>query len=106
MLSPEILGKLRDYAKSKGWSTDDDSIIEIITESDVIWSDSTIDHHRWYSLQTVVVNPINDVYIEFDKYIITGDMSLDDMGLHYSLDDFVEVVPKEVTTKIIVYNKK
>jgi len=71
-------------------------IIEAIRDSDVVWRDADTEVHRWYILQDVVVEYEGN-YIKYNKYIITGDNSMSDMDLEYSLEDFTVVQKKERT---------
>lgn len=86
------------YCKEDVSEITDSDIIEVVTEcTSEVWCDSYVDHHRWYSLQDVVVE-LEGHYIAYQKYIIQGDMGMRDMDLEYSVDDF-SVVQKK--TRII-----
>lgn len=77
---------------------DDEDILEVICyDGDTVWKDSYLDEHRWYSLQEVVVK-IDNIYIKYNRYLITGDNCMSDMDLRYNLDDF-HIVEKK--TRII-----
>jgi hypothetical protein len=56
------------------------------------------DTHRWYIRETVV-RQIEDIFIQYTDYIITGDNSASDMGLEYDLDKakIVERKEREIT---------
>jgi putative phage-type endonuclease len=93
---------LTEYNKAKGYSVDDECLIESLTESNRVHTDPDIDMHRWYGIQTVV-NEINGVFIMFSDYIITGDNGMGDMGLSHNLDDMAIVHRKERTVIEVYY---
>lgn len=86
---------------SKGYTVDNKSLIESVTEGCRIHTDPYIDMHRWYGIQTVV-NEVEGVFIMFSAYIITGDEGMSDMGLEYSLDE-MSIVQRKERTVIEVY---
>jgi len=89
---------LIQYAESKDYDTDDNSLMEIITEADEVERE-TYSSSRWYDTQTVVVK-IEDKFVSYIDYHITGDNSMFDMGLEYNLADCEEVEPYEtIVTK-------
>ena len=94
---------LTEYAKNRGGSTEDEALIETLTEEgEIVYTDPDINMHRWYGLQTVVCE-IDGVFIEYDKYIITGDAGLGDMDLKYNLDEMSLVEKKERQVTEIYY---
>ena len=97
---------ITEYNKRRGSDPEpcEDSMIEIIQElGDEVWTDPYLDEYRWYSIQEVVVK-LDDTYIKYGKYIITGDNSMSDMGLEYNIDtDFHIVERKERVITEIYY---
>lgn len=98
--------KIKDYVKAyclkKGYEceTDEDILETILESSEEVWSGES-DSHRWYDLIETVVD-LDGLFIGYQRYHITGDNCMSDMGLEYNLDDFVLVEPKEVMTTIYV----
>jgi len=95
--------KVRDaiLAQEDNGDLPDNHILEIITEGETVW-EGEMDTHRWYILQEVVV-AVGDLFVWFQKYIITGDNSMSDMGLEYDLDDFALVERKERVVTEVYY---
>lgn len=80
-----------------GESADYDGLAETLTEEgERVYTDPEVDMHRWYGRQRVV-NKIDDKFIMFWDYIITGDNSMSDMDLEYDLDGAKFVTKKERT---------
>lgn len=83
--------------------TDDSELIEILQEEGTeVYRGSDIDMHRWYGRREVVKD-FKGVFISFDEYVITGDHSMYDMGLKYSLEDMTIVQRKERVVTEIYY---
>ena len=91
---------LSEYCESKGYGTEDDSLVEALTEGKRVYSGVT-DEHRWYIAQEVV-NQVGDSFISFTDYIITGDNNMYDMGLSYDLEN-AEVVSKKTREVTEIY---
>jgi len=85
---------LSAYCESEGYGTEDDSLIEALTEGNRVWNSDYMDEHRWY-ICNEVVNEINGVFIKYTDYIITGDNGMSDMDLSYDLDSASIVQRKE-----------
>lgn len=93
-----------DYCKEDISTITDEDIIEVVVEcSKEVWADSYIDHHRWYSLQDIVVE-LEGNFIAYTKYIIQGDNGMADMDLEYSVDYFAVVEKKERTVVETYYS--
>jgi hypothetical protein len=97
-----VRGFLTEYNKANGYGVDDECLIETLTESKRVHTDSYIDMHRWYGIQSVV-NEIDGVFIMFSDYIITGDNGMADMDLSHNLDGMVIVHRKERTVIEVYY---
>lgn len=82
---------LINYNIRNNWKTRDAELMETLTEVGKVVSRKNRQEHRWYMTETVVVC-IDDRYIEYTDYIITGDACMADMDLQYDLDKarFVE----------------
>lgn len=95
---------IQGYNKKNGFGEDDDDLIEsILDNGKVVYEDSYLDEHRWYACREIVVD-LDGVFIKFMSYIITGDASMDDMDLHYSLEDMAIVQRKERTVIEVYYD--
>jgi len=97
-MNEKIRQHLKDYAVKNNWSTDDDSLIEIIRESNVIWRGDEDDHRHWTEC-TSVVN-INGMFIAYADAMTTGDANPEDKGWEFDPDAIWEVTPKEKITTI------
>ena len=82
-LDPQIRKLLESVCLKNGWETTDKDLVEVLIESDTIWS-ALGASHRWYDEKTVVVN-IEDTLIQYEWYHLTGDDSVWDMGLAFDL---------------------
>src|ERR1700760_2563189 len=98
-MNEKIKQHLDAIALREGYSIEEDSdYIEIITEGDIIWEGER-DSHRWYDLIETVIDA-EGLLIGYDRYHITGDNCMADMGLEYDIDGFFLVEPMEVTTTV------
>lgn len=71
----------------------EEAAIDFITEDKALHEDGDIEHHRWYSLQKVVVQLPDGKHIQYPKILTSGDLSLEDLGEEYHLEDFNFVEP-------------
>ena len=99
-MSPEehVISYIKEgpYYKESEDQPDNGSIYEALTNN-IVWT-GDIDEHRWYSIQESVAK-IEDKFIAFGQYIITGDGCLSDMDICPLSDNhLVFVEPYEVTT--------
>ena len=76
---------LSAYNEKKGWSTDDDTLIETMVHTGKVVHREGRDEHRWYVCETAVTE-IDGTFIQYTDYLITGDNSMSDMDLEYDLD--------------------
>jgi hypothetical protein len=97
----EVEEYLEKYNAKENWPTDEDSLVETILNSNVIWEEET-GGHRWYNDSFRVVK-IGDKYFGYDFFETTGDDNWIDMGLEFDNESIVEVKPVEKV--IIVYEK-
>lgn len=94
-LNPEIQKILENVCNKHGWEISDATFAEILIEAD--WVDSEIvNSHRWYDEKSVVVK-IEDRFIQYQYYHVTGDNSLSDMGLEFDLSSVVFCEEYQVT---------
>jgi len=100
-MTEKIKKHLTDYAISKGWETDDDTLFEIVREGKRVYEENSSEH-RWYVDQFRVVE-VNGMHIGYDDFFMTGDNSASDMGLKYDYNSICEV--KQVQKTITVYEK-
>lgn len=100
-MNDKIRQHLAEYAISKNWQTDDDTLFEIVKEAKAVYSEN-IGSHRWYDDMFKVVD-VNGMKIGYNDFYMTGDNSPSDMGLEYDIDSVCEVKPVEKT--VIVYEK-
>ena len=103
-MKDEIREIVASYCKEPVENITDSDIIEVITECfSTVWEDGSIDMHRWYGMQDVVVEH-DGIFIAYSKYIITGDNGMGDMDLEYSVEDFQVVYKKVRTIEEIYYS--
>lgn len=100
-MTEKIKQHLVEYAASKNWQTDDDTLFEIVRESKEVYSEK-ISSHRWYD-DTFIVVEVNGMYIGYHDFYMTGDNNASDMGLDYDINSICEVRPVE--KRVIVYEK-
>lgn len=94
-MNEKIKAHLTAYAKSKGWGTDDDTLMEILSEASDVFSE-IVGSHRWYEDKFRVVN-VDGMLIGFNDFHMTGDSSRSDMGLEFDLTSVCEVEKKQKT---------
>ena len=100
----ELRKFLSEYSTSKGWGDDESDLVEVMVEcGKTVWRDPDTDRHRWYICQDVVVD-IDGTFIKYTDYIITGDSSMYDMDLSYSLDSSCIVTKKTRTVTETYYD--
>lgn len=92
---------LTEYAKSKGWDSDDKTLFEIAREANEVYRIKT-SSHRWYDDHFVVVE-VNGMLIGLNDFYMTGDNNAEDMGIDYDYDSLCQV--KAVEKTITVYEK-
>ena len=99
MTAREFLTK---FNSEHGHTTNDESLIETLTEMGTeVWS-GDYDTHRWYICQDKV-KEFDGVYVLFTDYIITGDNSARDIGLEYDFDSARVVERKERVETVVYY---
>ena len=94
--------KIRDhviaYCESKGWTNDNEGVIEVITEAKEVWSGDEEEHRHWIEYTKVV--EINGMFIQFTDAKGAGDQGIYDAGWEFDPDSICEVKPKEIKTTI------
>lgn len=98
-MNEKIRKQLQEYNLAKGWTTDDDSLIETLIESSPVWEGDE-DERRWWTTVTRVVE-INGMFIAFGWAKTTGDDSPRDKGWEFDPSCIWEVKP--VTKTVTVY---
>jgi hypothetical protein len=101
-MEQNIKEHLEKYALSKGWKTDEETLVEIVRESDTIWC-SEPDSHRWWDIHTFV-SEIDGMFIGFEDARSTGDTSTSDLGYEFDPETIKQYYPKEITTIIYTPN--
>ena len=84
---------LVDHCNKMGWPVEDETLIEVLVDSETVWEGEMV-QHRWY-LHHEAVKSVGGIFIKFTDYIITGDNSMDDMDLKYDLNKAKIVERKE-----------
>jgi hypothetical protein len=91
---------LTEYNNSHGWSTDDDTLIETLLESDVVYEEQ-VDKWRWWYVYDYVTE-IDGHYIRYEFAETTGDDSPDEAGWKFD-PTTIELVTKKEKVGTIVY---
>ena len=94
-LNPKIRELLEGVCIKNGWGTTDEDLVEVLIESNAIWSELG-NSHRWYDEKIIVVN-LDDTLIQYDWYHLTGDNSVQDMGLAFNLSSAQLCEPYQVS---------
>ncbi len=101
-MNQKIFDHVKKYCESKGWGSDEETVIEAIREGKMVWQ-SEGDTHRWYIMHTRVVC-IDGMFIGFRHAVVTGDNSAEDMGIEFDKKSIREYVSKEKV--VTVYEPK
>ena len=82
--------------KKDGYSIDKDCLIETLRGGEKVYTGEN-DTHRWY-IKRDVVRKVNNYFIKYTDYLITGDACMEDMDLEYDLSSakFVDRKTREV----------
>lgn len=98
-MNAKIREHLEKICKRDGYSTDDDSLLETVTEAKELYTELG-DSHRWYDEMLKVVE-VEGMVLGFIDYHTTGDANASDMDLDpLQLDNVAEYEPVEVTKTI------
>jgi hypothetical protein len=87
---------LVSYAESKGWKTDEDNLVEIVTDGKVVWEGDHDERRHWTDITRVV--EIGGRFFAF-AWATGGDIF--DKGWEFDHDTIHEVKP--VTKTVTVY---
>jgi hypothetical protein len=101
-MKENIKKHLENYAISKKWSTDEKTLIEIITEGKEVHSEMIDEHRHWDDVFKVV--EVNGMLIGYESAHTTGDISPREAGWEFDPSTICEVERKEIKT--IVYQLK
>ncbi len=82
-LNPEIEKILEAHCIKNGWGTTERDFAEVLTEGREVYSEIG-SSHRWYDEKFIVIK-IDDNYIGYNYYHVTGDNGISDMGLDFDL---------------------
>lgn len=102
MIPEKIKKHLEDYATTKGWGTDERTLIEIITEGKCVHTETVGSRRHWDEVFVVV--EVNGMYIGYEGAHTTGDLSPREAGWEFDSNSICEVVKKEKT--IVTYESK
>ena len=87
-MNEKIKNHLVKYAQSKGYGTDDATLIEILTDSRAIGKQDE-DEHRWWVEYTQFVE-VDGMIIGFANARSTGDMSARESGWEFDPSSIFE----------------
>ena len=96
MTIEEIKNHVRKYNETKGWSADDDSVIETIMESDALWEGNRESHRHWNDIDKVV--EIDGLLIMFTDCETTGDLGPSDLGWEFDPSTISLAEAQEIKT--------
>lgn len=100
-MNDKIKNHLIAYCKSKGWDTDEDNLIEAVTDSKTLWEGKR-DEHRWYTLIPSVVC-VDGMYLQYTYCDVKSEeSSVEDCIGGYKLEDIIEVRPEDETVTVYV----
>jgi len=99
-VNEKIRQHVAKFAESKGWSTDEKTLVEVIVEANIVWRGNE-SSRRWWTDCFMVVE-VNGMMIGFDGAITTGDDSPREKGWEFNPETICEVEPREVTTTTYV----
>lgn len=102
-MKENIKKHLEEYNQSKGWPTDEDSLVETLIEAPEIWAGDESEH-RWWVTYTKVVE-INGMFIAIGWARTTGDDSPQDKGWEFDPEYIWEVEPTAKTITVYVAKK-
>ena len=99
VLSEDVREFLEVHNNRYGYSTDENTLLEVLTEGRVVYRQKTNDTRWWYDEDVVVC--IDGRYVAYPWAVSTRDMSAQESGWEMCLDEvgFVRAVEKT----IIVY---
>jgi hypothetical protein len=100
MIDKKILEHVTKYNISKGWTTDEKSIVQTIRESNHIYS-ALVDSHRWWDIYLCVVK-IDGMFIGFYDGYATGDDHAEDVGFSFETESIMEYEPQEIKKTIYI----
>ena len=97
-MNEKIKQHVKKYNESKGWPTDNDSLIETINEANSIWTGNRENHRWWDEIDKVV--EIDGMLIKFVWAEANRDESIFELGWDFDESSIHEVRPREVKTII------
>ena len=97
-MNEKIKAHVETYNKSKGYSTDEESLIETIKECGTRVCKEDEDSHRWWNQYFYVVE-LDGMLIGYVDAESTGDSSPSDLGYEFPVDCVCEVEETEVMYK-------
>lgn len=97
-MNDKIKHHLTEYAKANNWDSDDNTLIEILTESSVI-CESKISESRWWN-NVFRVTEINGMFIGYDYAQANRDESVRDLGWDFDKSTIREVKPVQKTVTV------
>lgn len=99
-MNQKIKDYLTKYNQENNWPTDENSLIDTLTEAPVIYKEET-GKSRWWN-NYFRVTEINGLLIGYGWAETFRDESPDDCGWEFNTDTIVEVEQIEITTTVYV----
>jgi hypothetical protein len=103
-VNEKIKNHVAEYCKKEGWGTDEKTIIEVIRESEVVWS-KDLGSSRWWGNEFRVCE-IDGMFIGYNDAYTTGDDSPWDKGYEFDPKYICEVEKKEETKVVVTFKRK
>jgi hypothetical protein len=95
---------LKSYNEKKCWKTDDETLIETLTDSKRVWEGNEDSHRHWIEIDRVV--QIEDRYFMYGWAKGAGDQGIYDAGWEFDPSTIREVVPVTKTVEVTEYVAK
>jgi len=100
-MKDNVRAHLTAIAARHDWSTEDDTLVEILFEANTVWFGDD-EKHRWWILFRRVVE-VEGMFIAFTDCKNTGDNSPRDAGWEFDPSTIEEVKPRTRTVEITEY---
>lgn len=100
-MNDKVKQHLIKFAEANNWGTEEGELIEILTESEVIYEEK-ISESRWWNNVFRVVE-VDDMYIGYNYAQANRDEHVRDLGWDFDPKTICEVKP--VQTVVTVYKK-
>lgn len=100
-MNQKIREHLANYAITKGWGTDEDSLVEILTEANAVYTRPESKRRHWNDVFKVV--SVAGMHIGFMDATTTGDDSPNEKGREFDKSTIVECERTEKTVVQVTY---